>query len=678
MTKHLFCSMSLIILLEFLERAVNSCLRLCACVLSVFFTTFLLGASSVIAETQADSPDSDPNHLRISAARSAHDLRIIEGLVEQFRQKYPQVTTTIHSGGVLAVLEQGRKGDADVVLTHHKPAELKFLAEGYAIKRTQILFTEYALFGPPGDRLGLTRLKDIASVFRKLAEAEAEFYVPSPRSGTNMKIEELWSLVGINPDWLGYENTGASGYATLLQAAEFGTYAVAEMATYIVNREKLEGKIIPLFRDDLNLRNVYSLLVINPEKVPGVNYELANRFHDFLVSEEGQDAIRALGESHFNASVLEPAAHLDPGLREERVEKNLELKSLELQLAVISSISLFALLIISLILFIRMRSMQRKHSESELRNEILVQAQEKILQTNKLLQSEIEERKVTERRLSDAIEKLNESERELKLYHDHLESLVSTRTKDLEIAVQELQAFSYSVSHDLRAPLRSINGFGHALLDEYSDVLDANGRQFLNRLISASVRMGHLIDDLLLLSRISSQEIVFRNINLGEIARDIFDNQKEEISNRNIIVEIDNEMYARGDANLVRIVLENLISNALKYTSKKNQARISIGKVYRNSSLCFFVKDDGVGFDMQYAEKVFGPFQRLHSDDEFKGTGIGLSTVQRIVHRHGGLIWTESKPGEGATFYFTLSAANKQDVKIQPAHGPYLVPDPQL
>jgi len=670
--------MSLIILLEFLERAVNSCLRLCACVLSVFFTTFLLGASSVIAETQADSPDSDPNHLRISAARSAHDLRIIEGLVEQFRQKYPQVTTTIHSGGVLAVLEQGRKGDADVVLTHHKPAELKFLAEGYAIKRTQILFTEYALFGPPGDRLGLTRLKDIASVFRKLAEAEAEFYVPSPRSGTNMKIEELWSLVGINPDWLGYENTGASGYATLLQAAEFGTYAVAEMATYIVNREKLEGKIIPLFRDDLNLRNVYSLLVINPEKVPGVNYELANRFHDFLVSEEGQDAIRALGESHFNASVLEPAAHLDPGLREERVEKNLELKSLELQLAVISSISLFALLIISLILFIRMRSMQRKHSESELRNEILVQAQEKILQTNKLLQSEIEERKVTERRLSDAIEKLNESERELKLYHDHLESLVSTRTKDLEIAVQELQAFSYSVSHDLRAPLRSINGFGHALLDEYSDVLDANGRQFLNRLISASVRMGHLIDDLLLLSRISSQEIVFRNINLGEIARDIFDNQKEEISNRNIIVEIDNEMYARGDANLVRIVLENLISNALKYTSKKNQARISIGKVYRNSSLCFFVKDDGVGFDMQYAEKVFGPFQRLHSDDEFKGTGIGLSTVQRIVHRHGGLIWTESKPGEGATFYFTLSAANKQDVKIQPAHGPYLVPDPQL
>lgn len=656
----------------------NSCLRLCACVLSVFFTTFLLGASSVIAETQADSPDSDPNHLRISAARSAHDLRIIEGLVEQFRQKYPQVTTTIHSGGVLAVLEQGRKGDADVVLTHHKPAELKFLAEGYAIKRTQILFTEYALFGPPGDRLGLTRLKDIASVFRKLAEAEAEFYVPSPRSGTNMKIEELWSLVGINPDWLGYENTGASGYATLLQAAEFGTYAVAEMATYIVNREKLEGKIIPLFRDDLNLRNVYSLLVINPEKVPGVNYELANRFHDFLVSEEGQDAIRALGESHFNASVLEPAAHLDPGLREERVEKNLELKSLELQLAVISSISLFALLIISLILFIRMRSMQRKHSESELRNEILVQAQEKILQTNKLLQSEIEERKVTERRLSDAIEKLNESERELKLYHDHLESLVSTRTKDLEIAVQELQAFSYSVSHDLRAPLRSINGFGHALLDEYSDVLDANGRQFLNRLISASVRMGHLIDDLLLLSRISSQEIVFRNINLGEIARDIFDNQKEEISNRNIIVEIDNEMYARGDANLVRIVLENLISNALKYTSKKNQARISIGKVYRNSSLCFFVKDDGVGFDMQYAEKVFGPFQRLHSDDEFKGTGIGLSTVQRIVHRHGGLIWTESKPGEGATFYFTLSAANKQDVKIQPAHGPYLVPDPQL
>ena len=622
---------------------------------SIIFAALAIVNFPVTAEEQSPSVEPGPNHLRISAARSAHDLRIIEGLVEKFKEKYPDVQVTIHSGGVLAVIEQGRNGEADVVLTHHKPAELNFVAEGYALKRTQILFTEYALFGPPGDKLGLTKLKDISSVFRKLAEAEAEFYVPSPQSGTNMKIQELWTLVGINPTWLGYENTGASGYATLLQAAEFGTYAVAEMATYIVNREKLEGKIIPLFRDDLNLRNVYSLLVIDPAKVKGVNLKLAMKFHDYLVSEEGQDIIRTIGEQNFNAMVLEPAAHLDPGLREEKNKRNLELKSKELHLAVVTSVSLFALLLISLVLFVRIRLVKRKHSESELRNEALVQAQEKILQTNKLLETEIEERKVTEQRLSEAVHKLNQSERELKLYHEHLESLVGSRTRELELALQELQAFSYSVSHDLRSPLRSINGFSHALLEDYKNILDDAGKENLNRIVRASVRMGHLIDDLLTLSRISSQEIVFKEINLGDIAQDVFDNMKDEISNRNIVVEIDNELYAKGDGNLVRIVLENLIGNALKYTSKNAQARISVGKVYRDSNLCFFVRDNGVGFDMQYADKLFRPFQRLHADEEFKGNGIGLSTVQRIVHRHGGVIWTESNPGEGAVFYFTLT-----------------------
>lgn len=623
---------------------------------SIAILSMLLGSAAfpVMAANEAPSAKPGPNHLRISAARSAHDLQIIEELASSFQQKNPDVTISIKSGGVLAVLQQGKEGLADVILTHHKPAELKFVADGFALKRTQLMFTEYALFGPPGDELGLTKLKDIASVFKKLAEAEAEFYVPSPRSGTNMKIEELWSSVGINPTWLGYENTGASGYATLLQAAEFGTYAVAEMATYLDNREKLEGKIIPLFRDDLNLRNIYSLIVVNPEKINAINTKLAIKFHDYLVSEEGQDIIRSIGEKNFNAMVLQPAAHLDDNLRAERAKQRLEVTSKELKLAVISSIALFALLIISVVLFYRMRIVQRKHSESQLRNQSLIDAQEKILQTNKLLQSEIEERKITERRLSEAINKLNQSERELKLYHDHLESLVHSRTKDLEIAVKELQAFSYSVSHDLRSPLRSINGFSHALLDDYKEKLDDTGKEYLNRVIRASIRMGHLIDDLLLLSRISSQELSFSEINLSDIAHDIFDTLRDEMADRNIIVEVEDEMVAAGDGNLVRIILENLIGNALKYTIKNEKAKISLGKVNRGSNICFYVKDNGVGFDMKYSEKMFGPFQRLHAEEEFKGNGIGLSTVQRIVHRHGGVIWTEAKPDEGATFYFTL------------------------
>ena len=614
--------------------------------------------TAVFAEEIRSIPASKPeeaNHLRIAAVRSAYDLGIIEALTKKFQEKNPRVRVSIIHGGVLNVLKQAREGFADVTITHHKPGELNFLAEGYATHRTTLMYTEYALFGPPGDKLGLTKLKDIESVFKKIAAQEAEFFEPSPQSGTNIKIQELWSYVGISPDWLGYENTGASGYATLLQAAEFGAFAIAEMATYITNRDVIKGRLVPLFRDDLNLRNEYSLMVVNPDKIEGVNSKLAMAFHDYLVSVEGQDDIKSIGEDIFNAMVLQPAAHMDPGLRAERAKRDLVLKSQELKIVLISSIVLFAFLGVSLFLFIRMRLVERKHSETQLRNETLVAAQNKILQTNKLLQSEIEERRTTERRLSEAIGKLNDSERELKKYHDHLESLVSSRTKELEIAVKELQAFSYSVSHDLRAPLRSINGFSHSLLEGYSDILDDDGKDSLNRIINASIRMGDLIDGLLQLSRLSSQELKPTDINLGEITRDIFYSLQDDIADRDIILEIDNEMFARGDSNLVRVVLENLISNALKYTSKNEQAIITVGKVYRNSNLCFFVKDNGVGFEMKYAEKLFGPFQRLHADEEFKGNGIGLSTVQRIVHLHDGVIWTESTPGEGAIFYFTLT-----------------------
>lgn len=639
-----------------MELAVFNAIRHCKKKIFFIVLVNLLGLTSFPASADK-TPTIDhfnPDHLRISTARSAHDLQIIEELAKRFQEKYPEARITIKSGGVLTVLDQGREGEADVVLTHHKPAELKFVAEGYALKRTQLMFTEYALFGPPGDKLGLTRYKDIVSVFKRLAEEEAEFYVPSPRSGTYMKIEELWSLVGVNPNWLGYENTGASGYATMLQAAEFGTYTVGEMATYLVNREKLKGRIIPLFRDDLNLRNIYSLLVVNPEKVPGINTSLALKFHDYLVSDEGQNAIRSVGEKQFNAMVLQPAAHLDDNLKAERAKQSLEIKSQELKLAIASSVALFFLFITSIVLFFRMRVVERRHSESQLRNQALIDAQQKILQTNELLQSEIEERKITEQRLSEAIDKLNQSETELKLYRDHLESLVHSRTKDLEIAVKELQAFSYSVSHDLRSPLRSINGFSHALLEDYKDVLDDSGKEYLQRVIRASIRMGHLIDDLLLLSRISSQEIRFTNINISDIAHDVLEHYKDELDERDIVLEIEDDMRASGDGNLVRIVLENLISNALKYTGKNNHARIRIGKIVRDSNECFYVKDNGVGFDMKFSDKLFGPFQRLHADNEFKGNGIGLSTVQRIVHRHGGVIWTESQPGKGATFYFTL------------------------
>jgi len=615
----------------------------------------LFTVGPVAAQDSEPAQKSGPNHLRIASARSAKDLKIIDALAEQFRSKYPHITISIHSGGVLKVLDDGRNGLADVVLTHHKPGEEHFVKEGYAFRRSQLMYTEYALFGPPGDPLGLSKEQNIVSAFKRLADAEADFHVPSPRSGTNMKIEEIWTMAGINPDWLGYENTGGSGYATLLQAAEFGVYAVAELATYLDNKEKLEGKLIPLFRDDLDLRNVYSLLIVNPRKVPGVNAKLALKFHNYLISEEAQDFIRQFGEQHFNATVLIPAAHLDPALKERKTREALEHQTKELNLAIISSISLFLLLVISVFLFLRMRVIERRHIESEARNEALKMARDEIVQANDLLQLEVEERKATEARLSEAIELLNDSEEELRNYHEHLETLVRARTRELESAMKELQAFSYSVSHDLRSPLRSINGFSKVLLEDYEDVLDDDGIEYLKRVVNASLRMDQLIDGMLQLSRISRQDLNYSKANVSQIAQEILDIHRNDNEDKTVIVEIEGGLSVNCDENLLRIVLQNLLGNALKYSSKKEQAYIAMGKTYCEQGPCFYIKDNGVGFDMKYADKLFRPFHRLHSDDDYKGNGIGLSTVQRIIHRHGGAIWAESVSGQGTTFYFSLS-----------------------
>ncbi|MCI0506290.1 MAG: ATP-binding protein [Gammaproteobacteria bacterium] len=625
------------------------------------FCLFGLGCWSAagvgLADESGSQPQLGPNHLRIASARSAKDLKIVDALAEQFRFKFPQFTVSIQSGGVLNVLDDGRNSLADVILTHHKPGETHFVKEGYALRHTQIMYTEYALFGPPGDPLQLSAEKDIVSVFKRLAQNEAEFLAPSPRSGTYMKIQEIWTMAGIDPDWIGYENTGGSGYATLLQAAEFGVYTVAEMATYLSNKEKIQGEIIPLFRDDLDLRNVYSLLVVNPLKVPGVNADLGLAFHDYLVSEEGQNFIRQFGEETFYAEILTPAAHLDPGLKERTAQQILEEQTKELNLAIVSSISLFVLLVISVFLFLRMRVIERKHIESEARNAALELARDEIMLSNQLLQQEIEERKITETQLSKVIELLNTSEEELRKYHDHLETLVQSRTRELESAVKELEAFSYSVSHDLRSPLRSINGFSRVIMDDYYDVLDEEGKEFLKRIVNASLRMDLLIDGLLQLSRISRQEPQYKTVNMSSLARDVLENLCAGDRSRHVIVEIEDDINVECDENLLRIVLHNFISNALKYTAKIEQPHVSIGKSRCGKGVCYFVKDNGVGFDMKYSDKLFKPFQRLHSDEAYKGNGIGLSTVQRIIQRHGGIVWAESTPGQGAIFYFTLSPA---------------------
>ncbi len=260
--------------------------------------------------------------------------------------------------------------------------------------------------------------------------------------------------------------------------------------------------------------------------------------------------------------------------------------------------------------------------------------------------------------LTQEIERRMQAELEIRHLNAELEQRVIERTKQLEAANQELESFSYSVSHDLRSPLRSIDGFSQALLEDYEDQLDEFGKDYLQRVRSAAQRMGELIDDLLEFSRISRGEIKQEQVDLSVIATEIATYLQQNHSDRQVEFIIHPEIFATGDGRLLRVVLENLLGNAWKYTSKHPHAQIEFGACVKNNSaqLTYFVRDDGAGFDMAYVDKLFGVFQRLHGMQEFEGTGIGLATVQRIIHRHGGQVWAEGAIEQGATFYFTISS----------------------
>jgi signal transduction histidine kinase len=246
-------------------------------------------------------------------------------------------------------------------------------------------------------------------------------------------------------------------------------------------------------------------------------------------------------------------------------------------------------------------------------------------------------------------------EKDLHKANEELEQRVAERTAQLEAANKELEAFSYSVSHDLRAPLRAIDGFSQALLEDCSDKLDREGKDYLDRICAGSQRMGQLIDDLLNLSRLARSAIARQPVNLSTLAESIVTELRTTEPERRVDVAITEELKANGDDRLLRVVLENLLGNAWKFTGKSAEPKVEFGVVQNNGTPAYFVRDNGAGFDMAYMDKLFGPFQRLHAMTEFKGTGIGLATVQRIIHRHGGRVWAEAQVGKGATFYFTLN-----------------------
>jgi PAS domain S-box-containing protein len=247
-----------------------------------------------------------------------------------------------------------------------------------------------------------------------------------------------------------------------------------------------------------------------------------------------------------------------------------------------------------------------------------------------------------------------QAEEDVRRLNDELESKVSQRTAQLEASNRELESISYSVSHDLRAPLRSIDGFSHALLEEYGDKLNDTAKGYLERVRKAAQRMGFLIDDMLTLLRVIRAEFHPESIDMSRMVLELAEREQKSNPNRAVNVEVREGLTVQGDPDLMQIVFENLLDNAWKFSSKELKPLIEFGSIAKTGETWYFIRDNGVGLDMAYADKLFDAFQRLHDFHEFPGTGIGLATVQRIIARHGGRVWAEGEIGKGATFYFTL------------------------
>lgn len=555
-----------------------------------------------------------PQTLRVFAAQSVMNTGVINELLDAFHARHPAIEIQLTGKGALEVLNQGRLGNADYVITHHPPAEEQFVSAGFGAAHNQLIYSEYVLVGPADKLPGLKTANTINQALSLIAQAEIPFLVPAARSGTFRKIEELWAMAGIETNWLGYESTGSSATATLRQAASMGAFTIVEMATYLVQRNTLPSTYVIQYRGDIALRNIYSGIVVNSKSVSGVNQKLAQLLHDFLISDEAQDLVRKIGEDRFHATFIVPAASLDPRLHIQRQQQQLEQQHQRLFLVkIISTISVLTI-ILALAVYIYMRRLRLKRRELEIANQ---------------------------RYLADLEQAA------------HKEELKNQ--------------FLAKMNHELRTPLTAIIGFSDLLKEKARRHGHNDYMHDLDVVHNSAYQLLDLMNDILDIAKIESNSLQLHTseVEVRELVNKVVDSAVQRNKNNlPFLVEYDeNIKTATLDIRRTHQVLINLLDNAFKFTPT-GRVSLIVQPDSSPGSLLFIVEDTGIGIDKDKQKKIFTAFEHADSDiaNNYGGTGLGLTISKRLAELMAGELTMESETGKGTRFYFRLPCKLNQQI----------------
>lgn len=544
--------------------------------------------------------------LRLFAAKSAVDSGVVAMLLEDFGRRHPEIPVTLRSAGALEVIDQAKRGAADIIITHHAPAEEQFITDGFGSHRAQIMYSEYALLGPPGQLPELQHVENIVEALKLLAAQEVDFVVPSPRSGTYRKISELWVTAGIDPKWPGYENTGVSGLATLRQAASVEAYTITDMGTYFARRHDLDDSIVPLRHGEVALRNIYSALVINSQKIAGAHEDSANILFNYLIGDEAQKLVRAYSEKTFGSTFLTPAADLDSGLRLQRQQRQLADKEAQL------------------------------HRTNNLLIAIVISACAILLLIVKIRHDDL-------RRI--ATEKVNQQ--------------VASRLDVAEQSAKERNQFFASVTHELRTPLNAVLGYSDLMTEIAQEKGHAEYLPDLNKISRSGKHLLTIINDILDLAKIDSgnMSLHYETVDVAELVSQL-ENIMTPVVNKNgnhLVTRIESTVTnIVTDATRLMQILANIIGNSAKFT---NNGEISLTvKPLANARILFTLEDTGIGITPEQMSRLFIPFQQAEKSTTkmYGGTGLGLAICLQLVQQMNGTITVDSEVSRGTRFSIEL------------------------